>query len=107
MSMSDYGNLQELIDSVPNLVDYFYHDTLAPHASNRAGLTPVPMEYSNWRDEQRAWRESVLLFDQSHHMPESFIRGKDAMRLLQDLGVNSFEKFAPMRNIMLKSVDMT
>lgn len=92
-----FNNLQELIDSVPSLVDHFYHDTLAPHASNRAGLTPVPMEFSNWRDEQRAWRESVLLFDQSHHMPESFITGPDAIRLVSDLGINSFANFEPLR----------
>ena len=30
----------------------------------------VPSEYSNWRDEQRAWRETAVLFDQSHHMAE-------------------------------------
>lgn len=92
-----FASLQELIDSVPSLVDYFYHDTLAPHASNRAGLSPVPMEFSNWRDEQRAWRESVLLFDQSHHMPESLIKGPDAVRLLSDLGINSFANFPPLR----------
>ena len=28
----------------------------------------VPSEYSNWRDEQKAWRDSCVLFDQSHHM---------------------------------------
>lgn len=94
---ANHANLQALINSVPNLVDHFYHDTLAPHASNRAGLSPVPMEFSNWRDEQRAWRESVLLFDQSHHMPESFIKGPDAIRLLSDLGINSFANFPPMR----------
>ena len=96
--MSTAGrSLQDLIDSKSSLVDYFYHDTLAPHASNRTGLIPVPLEFSNWRDEQRAWRESVLLFDQSHHMPESFIQGPDAVRLLSDLGVNSFENFPPLR----------
>ena len=37
----------------------------------------VPAEYSNWRDEQRAWRDTCVLFDQSHHMPELFVRGPD------------------------------
>ena len=97
MIKSDPRSLQDLIDSKSSLVDYFYNDTLAPHASNRAGLTPVPMEFSNWRDEQRAWREAVLLFDQSHHMPESFIKGPDATRLLSGLGINSFAGFEPLR----------
>ena len=37
----------------------------------------VPTEFSNWRDEQQAWRESAVLFDQSHHMAEITIsRGR-------------------------------
>ena len=24
----------------------------------------VPMEFTNWRDEQRAWRESIAFYDQ-------------------------------------------
>jgi glycine cleavage system aminomethyltransferase T len=89
--------LQDLIDSVPSLVDYFYNDTVSVHASNRDGLTPVPLEFSNWREEQRAWREAVLIFDQAHHMPEMFLSGPDATRLLNYLGINSFKNFAPLR----------
>jgi vanillate/3-O-methylgallate O-demethylase len=54
----------------------------------------VPAEFSNWRDEQVAWRETCALFDQSHHMTDLSIEGPDATRLLSDLGVNSFENFA-------------
>src|SRR5262249_44712027 len=50
-------------------------------------------EYSNWRDEQRAWRESAVLFDQSHHMVNLYIEGPDAVKLCSHLGFNSFEKF--------------
>lgn len=54
---------------------------------------PVKAEFSNWISEQRSWRESVALLDQSHHMSDLFIRGKDAARLLSDLAVNSFATF--------------
>jgi vanillate/3-O-methylgallate O-demethylase len=54
----------------------------------------VPAEFSNWRDEQVAWRETCALFDQSHHMTDLTIEGPDAIRLLSDLGVNSFDGFA-------------
>jgi vanillate/3-O-methylgallate O-demethylase len=54
----------------------------------------VPAEFSNWRDEQVAWRETCALFDQSHHMTDLTIEGPDAIRLLSELGVNSFEGFA-------------
>ena len=42
----------------------------------------VPAEFSNWRDEQVAWRETCALFDQSHHMTDLYIEGPDVIRLL-------------------------
>lgn len=53
----------------------------------------VPTEYSNWRDEQRAWRESAVLFDQSHHMVNIYVEGPDALKMLSHLATNSFAKF--------------
>jgi vanillate/3-O-methylgallate O-demethylase len=54
----------------------------------------VPSEFSNWRDEQAAWRETCALFDQSHHMTDLYLEGPDVIRLLSDLGVNTFAGFA-------------
>jgi len=56
---------------------------------------PVQPEFTNWRSEQKAWRESVALLDQSHHMTDLFIQGPDALRLLSDLGINNFSNFKP------------
>jgi len=53
----------------------------------------VAPEFSNWRDEQRAWRESAVLFDQSHHMVDIYIEGPDALKMLSHLAINSFAKF--------------
>jgi vanillate/3-O-methylgallate O-demethylase len=89
------GSLQDLIDSMPDLVAYLYNDTPGPHSRIRADLNPVPTEFSNWRDEQRAWRETAILFDQSHHMPELFVKGPDAFRLLNRIGVNSLANLNP------------
>jgi vanillate/3-O-methylgallate O-demethylase len=91
------GSLEDLINSVPNLAEHFYRNAVAPHSRNRPGASPVPAEYTNWRDEQHAWRERAVLFDQSHHMPELFLKGPDGMRLLSDLGINSFANFGPGR----------
>jgi len=88
-------SLQDLIDAHPNLVEYFYNETVSPHSRGRAVHNPVPPEVSNWQDEQRAWRQAAVLFDQSHHMPEMFLKGPDAFRLLNYLGINSFRNFAP------------
>ncbi|HUK44794.1 MAG TPA: hypothetical protein VLV28_05835 [Gaiellaceae bacterium] len=54
----------------------------------------VPAEFTNWRDEQVSWRETCALFDQSHHMTDLYVEGPDTIRLLSDLGVNSFAGFA-------------
>src|SRR5215217_1484292 len=93
-SLAATTSLQNFVES-KNLVEFFYNDTLSPHSRNRSSLNPAPAEWSNWRDEQRAWRETAILFDQSHHMPELFLRGPDALRLLGALGINSFKSFKP------------
>lgn len=91
------ASLQNLIDTTPDLVEYFRNDTLAPHAKHRAHLTPVPVDVTNWHDEQRAWRETAILFDQSFHMPELFVKGPDALRLLNRVGIVSLGTLAPGR----------
>ncbi len=55
----------------------------------------VPTEFSNWRDEQQAWRKTAVLFDQTHHMAEITVRGPDALKLMSYLTINSFNGFAP------------
>lgn len=92
-----FASLQDLIDATPDLVGYLYNDTPGPHSRARAGLNPVPPEFSNWRDEQRAWRESAILFDQSHHMPELYLKGPGAFGLLNRIGVNSLANLNPGR----------
>jgi syringate O-demethylase len=57
----------------------------------------VPAEFTNWRDEQRAWQTTCVLFDQSFHMNDLLVRGSDARELLSRLGVNSFDSFGPGR----------
>lgn len=90
-------SLQHLLDSKESIVDYFTNETVAPHFRARTGLLArfIPPEFTNWRDEQRAWRETAILFDQSHHMPELFLKGPDALKLLEHVGINSFRNFGP------------
>ncbi len=58
---------------------------------------PFPAQYTNWRDEQRAWQETVVLFDQSFHMTDVYFEGPDVRRLLSDVAVNSFKNFGANR----------
>jgi vanillate/3-O-methylgallate O-demethylase len=53
----------------------------------------VAPEFTNWRDEQRAWAETCVLFDQSHHMVDIYIKGPDALKLIRHLSFNSFKGF--------------
>ncbi|MYF90512.1 MAG: hypothetical protein F4186_15025, partial [Boseongicola sp. SB0676_bin_33] len=50
---------------------------------------PIKAEFSNWRDEQEAWRQGAVLFDQSFHMTDLYIEGPDTRRLCEFLAVNS------------------
>jgi vanillate/3-O-methylgallate O-demethylase len=54
---------------------------------------PIQSEFSNWRDEQEAWRQTAVLFDQSFHMTDHYIEGPDVHRLLSDLAINSMATF--------------
>jgi glycine cleavage system aminomethyltransferase T len=55
----------------------------------------VQSEYTNWMDEQRAWQQTCVLFNQSYHMTDMYVDGPDALKLLSDLGVNTFRNFGP------------
>lgn len=54
---------------------------------------PVTSEFTNWRSEQHAWRDTCALLNQSHHMTDLYIKGPDALKLLRNVGVNSFANF--------------
>lgn len=95
MATSAPATLQDVIDAQPNLVDYFWNRPFGTHSRITGGLSPVPPEWTNWRDEQRAWREAAVIFDQSHHMPELLVSGPDALKLLSTVGVNSLAGFNP------------
>src|ERR1700721_1162926 len=53
----------------------------------------VPTEFSNWKAEQVAWQKTAVLFDQSHHMANLYIKGPDALKLISYLGFNTFKNF--------------
>ncbi|MEK9724864.1 MAG: hypothetical protein VW405_15460 [Rhodospirillaceae bacterium] len=54
----------------------------------------VAAEFTNWRDEQRAWRDGVVLYDQTHHMDELIVEGPDAAAFLDHLCINDFSNFS-------------
>ena len=93
-------SLQELMDSAPRFVDVLYANrkgSVVRDAVLRQPSQFVAPEFTNWRDEQRAWRQTVALYDQSFHMTTTYVRGRDALALVTSLGVNGFATFGPGR----------
>jgi vanillate/3-O-methylgallate O-demethylase len=93
--------LQDVLDSVPNLVDFLYSNrkgSVLKDAVLRQPTEFVAPEFTTWRDEQRAWREGIAFYDQSFHMTTTYLRGPDAQKLLSSLAVNSFETFGVGRS---------
>ncbi len=82
-------SLESLLQSAGSPVDLARNSQIGPYVYPK-----VPSEFSNWRDEQHAWRDTCCLFDQSHHMTDLTIKGPDGLKLLSALGVNSFATFA-------------
>jgi vanillate/3-O-methylgallate O-demethylase len=83
-----FQNLEAALQAAGNPVELLRNSQIGPYA-----FPVVRYEFTNWRDEQRSWRETCALFDQSHHMTDLYIEGPDALKLLSVLGVNSFKTF--------------
>lgn len=83
------GSLEAAIQQAGNAVDLLRNSPIRPMTF------PVAAEFTNWRSEQAAWRETCALLDQSHHMTDLYVRGPQALDLLRDHGVNSFQGFGP------------
>ena len=81
-------SLEEAIQKAGSPVDLLWHSKTQP-----AIVPRVVPEFTNWRDEQLAWRRNAVLFDQSHHMAELTVKGPDALKLISHLSTNSFKNF--------------
>ncbi len=84
-----FRSLEEKLQAVGDPLQMVRNSQIGPYV-----YPHVAAEFTNWRDEQVAWREACALSDQSHHMTDLTIEGPDAIRLLSDLGVNTFATFA-------------
>ncbi len=83
-------NLESVLAAAGNTVQLLRNSQIGAYV-----YPVVPSEFTNWRDEQKAWRETAVLFDQSHHMAEFTIKGPDALKLCSYTTINSFNNFTP------------
>ncbi len=81
-------NLEEILAAAGNTVKMLRNSQLGAYV-----YPVVASEFSNWRSEQWAWQHSAVLSDQSHHMVNLYLRGKDALKLLSDTAINSMKGF--------------
>jgi glycine cleavage system aminomethyltransferase T len=81
-------SLEDLLGTVDSPVELLRNSQAGPNV-----YPGVPAEYTSWRDEQTAWQQACVLFNQSFHMADLAVSGPDAEALLSRLAVNSFEGF--------------
>ena len=81
-------NLQEILDATDNTVELLRNSQLGAYV-----YPVVPYEFSNWRREQKAWRDTCVLFDQTHHMVNLYLRGPGAIDLITRTAINSTANF--------------
>ena len=81
-------NLEEVLKGAGNTVEMLRNSKIGAYV-----YPVVPTEFHNWRDEQRAWRETAVLFDQTHHMVDLFLKGPDAIKVCSDTAINTFKNF--------------
>lgn len=81
-------SLQDVLDAAASPVELLRNSQIGAYI-----YPVVPAEFTNFRREVLAWRDTAVLFDQTHHMVNLFISGPDALRLVTDHGINSTATF--------------
>ena len=84
------NSLQDVLDANTDIVGFLRNQQTGPNV-----YPGVPPEFTNWRDEQWAWRHAAVLYNQSYHMVDLLVEGPDAFKMLNYIGVNSFKGFTP------------
>ena len=82
-------NLEDVIHAAANTAEMLRNSQIGAYI-----YPVVPAEFSNWRDEQRAWQTTAVLYDQSHHMVNLYVKGPDALKMLSRLTINTFKNFS-------------
>ncbi|MGZ4337256.1 MAG: aminomethyl transferase family protein, partial [Gaiellaceae bacterium] len=85
-----HRNLEDVLAAAENPVALLRNSQAGPNV-----YPGVPAEFTNWREEQQAWQQTCVLFNQSYHMADLAVEGPDALKLLSHLAVNSFDGFVP------------
>jgi vanillate/3-O-methylgallate O-demethylase len=85
-------SLQEALDEAGNPVALLRSSSLGPFT-----IPGIPAEFTNWREEVRAWRNGVALLEQSYHMAELALRGTEVIPFLKTIAINKLDSFPVLR----------
>lgn len=85
--MMIHNSLEDKLHQFGNPVEMLRNAEAGPYQF------PIKSEFTNWRDEQEAWRQSAVFFDQSYHMTDHYIEGPDVKKLVESLAINSMANF--------------
>ncbi|MGQ4556537.1 aminomethyl transferase family protein [Halobellus sp. GM3] len=85
-------SLADVLGAPEDVISTFRRTDISRGGSH---MSAYQEEYTNWIEEQRAWRESCILMDQSYHLANYYIEGPDAVELNADLGINRFDDLEP------------
>ncbi len=84
-------SLADKIKANPNVLEMMRNASIGHY------VFPMLPEHSNWREEQMAWANGAVLFDQSYHMTDVYVEGPDTIRLLSDISINKWDNFGPLK----------
>lgn len=90
-SAPNVASLQSMMDAAGGPVNLLRSAPLGRYV-----FPEIPPEFTNWRDEVRAWKNGVALLEQSYHMAELHLRGPQVKELLAKVSVNKVGNF-PVR----------
>jgi hypothetical protein len=65
------SSLQDLLTTVESPVELLRNSQAGPNV-----YPGVPAEFTNWRDEQKAWQTTCVLFNQCYHMADLAVQGR-------------------------------
>ncbi|MGQ4619421.1 hypothetical protein [Nocardia sp. R7R-8] len=87
-------NLQQRIDAAGGPVAMLRGNE---YGLSDFGYAHTPFEFTNWRDEQRSWMQTVGLMELSYFMTELHLRGPEVISFLEQFVVNKLDPFRTLR----------
>jgi len=95
-SIMRFKNLEEALNAAGGAVSLLRSSLIGRYV-----FPVVPAEFTNWRDEQQAWRNTCALMDLSYHMTDLYLKGETSWRYSQRLGATDsvrFRSIAPSKS---------